>query len=221
MLTINRPLRPTGIRSYTIKAIKTDSISPVYLYSGSKLNKLEGYLRSSILYTSKEKEIYIINKNLFIIKEETSGVSMKFTELKTSRTRLYALYKKCRPIRKVNKVSARARPARLIDKIHIDIIHLKPKGLNSHSYASIFSCAYSTRKYNKGKEYSPSQIKELTDYLRILLEESTLYTLEQDRRAERSIYTIIEKPEILLAYIHIANLTSTSRVEGKTPFECF
>ncbi|CZT10802.1 uncharacterized protein RAG0_15160 [Rhynchosporium agropyri] len=64
-------------------------------------------------------------------------------------------------------------------------------------------------------------MKELTDYLRILLEESTLYTLEQDRRAEYSIRTIIEKPEILLACIYIANLTSTSRVEGKTPFECF
>ncbi|XMA07535.1 hypothetical protein WAI453_000326 [Rhynchosporium graminicola] len=64
-------------------------------------------------------------------------------------------------------------------------------------------------------------MKKLTDYLGMLLEESTPYTPEQDRRAERSIRTIIEKPEILLAYIYIANLTSTSRVEGKTPFECF
>ncbi|XMA10489.1 hypothetical protein WAI453_003280 [Rhynchosporium graminicola] len=72
MLTINKLLRPTGIRSYTIKAIKTDSISLVCLYSGSKLNKLGGYLRSSVLYTSKEKEIYIIDEDLFIIKE-TSG----------------------------------------------------------------------------------------------------------------------------------------------------
>ncbi|CZT00647.1 uncharacterized protein RAG0_08605 [Rhynchosporium agropyri] len=140
-----KPLRLTRIRSCIIKVIKTDNISPVYLYSSSKLNKLGGYLYSSILYTSKEKEIYIINKNLFIIKEETSSVS--------------------------------------------------------YSYASIFLCAYSTRK--------------------ILLEESTLYTLEQDRRAKRSIYIIIDKPEILLAYIYIANLTSTSRVERKTPFECF
>ncbi|CZT01164.1 uncharacterized protein RCO7_14031 [Rhynchosporium graminicola] len=141
-----------------IKALKTDSISLVYLYSGSKLNKLGGYLRSSILYTSKEKEIYIINKDLFIIKE-TSGVSMKFIELKTRRTRFYVLYKKGRPIRKVNTVSAYARPARSIDKIYIDIVYLKPKGLNNYSYASIFLCAYSTRK--------------------ILLKESTLYTLDK------------------------------------------
>ncbi|CZT09965.1 uncharacterized protein RAG0_14562 [Rhynchosporium agropyri] len=152
MLTVNRPLRPTGIRSYTIKALKTDGISLVCLYSGSKLNKLGGYLYSSILYTSKEKEIYIINEDLFIIKE-TSGAGMKFIELKTSRTRLYVLYEKGRPIRKVNKVW----------------------------------------RYDGGKEYSPSQIKELTNYLRILLEESTPYTLEQDGRAERSIRTIIEK----------------------------
>ncbi|XMA15320.1 hypothetical protein WAI453_008111 [Rhynchosporium graminicola] len=86
MLTVNGPLRPTGIRSCTIKAIKTDGIvrilecyntlyipqSLVCLYSGSKLNKLRGYLRSSVLYTSKEKEIYIIDEDLFII-EETSG----------------------------------------------------------------------------------------------------------------------------------------------------
>ncbi|XMA08422.1 hypothetical protein WAI453_001213 [Rhynchosporium graminicola] len=71
---------------------------------------------------------------------------MKFIELKTSRTRLCALYKKSRLIRKVNKVSARARPTRSIDKIYIDIVYLKPKGLNSYSYASIFLCAYSTRK---------------------------------------------------------------------------
>ncbi|CZT02373.1 uncharacterized protein RAG0_09573 [Rhynchosporium agropyri] len=150
-------LRPTRIRSYIIKAIKTNSISLVCLYSGSKLNKLGGYLYSSVLYISKEKEIYIINKDLFIIKE-TSGAGMKFIELKTSRTRLYVLYEKGRLIRKVNKVSVYARPARLIDKIYIDIVYLKPKGLNSHSYASIFLYAYSTGK--------------------ILLEESTPYTLE-------------------------------------------
>ncbi|CZS97184.1 uncharacterized protein RAG0_06335 [Rhynchosporium agropyri] len=227
ILTVNRPLRPTGIRSYTIKAMKSDGSSLVCLYSGSKLNNLGGYLRSSVLYTSKEKEICIINKNLFIIKEtfgagyaslpglslpavveqatvdielwhrriyhasfdvvhrtQSMVTSMKFTELKTSRTRLCALYEKGRPIRKYYR------------KIKV-------------------------WRYDGGKEYSLSQMKELADYLGILLEESTPYTLEQDGRAERSIRTIIEKPEILLAYIHIANLTSTSRVEGKTPFECF
>ncbi|XMA13681.1 hypothetical protein WAI453_006472 [Rhynchosporium graminicola] len=327
MLTVNGPLRPTGIGSCTIKAMKTDGTvrtlecydtlyipqSPVCLYSGSKLNKLGGYLRSSVLYTSKEKEICTIDEDLFII-EETSGAGyaslpglslpaaveqatvdielwhrrmchasfdvvrrtqsmvtgMKFTELKTGRTRLCVPCEKGRPIRKVNKVSARARPARSMDEIHVDVVHLKPKALNGHSYASIFSCAYSTGKWaftyakksdaylanqkliklaetqyhrkikvwrcDGGKEYSPSQMKELADHLGMLLEESTPYTPEQDGRAERSIRTIIEKvrtvmvdqnipdymwPEILLACIHIANLTSTSRVEGKTPFECF
>uniref|UniRef100_A0A1E1L9Q9 GAG-pre-integrase domain-containing protein n=1 Tax=Rhynchosporium agropyri TaxID=914238 RepID=A0A1E1L9Q9_9HELO len=174
MLTVNGPLRPTGIGSYTIKALKTDGTvrtlecyntlyipqSPVCLYSGSKLNKLGGYLRSSVLYTSKEKEICTIDEDLFII-EETSGAgyaslpglslpaaveqatvdielwhrrichasfnvvrrtqsivtSMKFTELKTSRTRLYAPYEKGRPIRKrvqSHKVAPRAEKGILV-----------------------------------------------------------------------------------------------------------
>ena len=86
-----------------------------------------------------------------------------------------------------------------------------------------------------GKEYSPTQMRELAKDLGIILEESTPYTPEQDGRSERSIRTLMEKlrtatidqdipeflwPECLLAVIHITNLTANG-ILGKTPYEAF
>ncbi|CZS92400.1 uncharacterized protein RAG0_02842 [Rhynchosporium agropyri] len=240
MLTVNGPLRPTGIGSCTIKAMKSDGSvrtlecydtlyipqSPVCLYSDSKLNKLGGYLRSSVLYTSKEKEICTIDEDLFIIEEETSGAvyasvpGLSLPAAVEQATVDIELWHR-------RMCHASFDVVRRTQAVVNDVVHVKPKGLNGHSYASIFSCAYSTGKWaftyakksdaylanqkliklaetqyhrqikvwrcDGGKEYSPSQMKELVDHLGMLLEESTPYTPAQDGRAERSIRTIIEK----------------------------
>ncbi|CZT00205.1 uncharacterized protein RAG0_08314 [Rhynchosporium agropyri] len=57
-------------------------------------------------------------------------------------------------------------------------------------------------------------MKELTDYLGMLLEESTPYTPEQYRRAKRSIYTIIEKYLRVLGYPIFILINKEKRVQS-------
>ncbi|KAK6581121.1 hypothetical protein PZA11_006609 [Diplocarpon coronariae] len=65
---------------------------------------------------------------------------MQIKETKSGKTRICAPYEKGRPLRHINKRSARPRPTKALDELHVDVIHLKPTSLNSHKYASIFTC---------------------------------------------------------------------------------
>lgn len=85
----------------------------------------------------------------FEVIRNTRGMvtGMKFSEHKTGRTRLCAPCEKGRPIRKINKTSARTRPSKALEEICVDVVHLKPRGWNGHQYASIFTCSATSAKW--------------------------------------------------------------------------
>ncbi|EKD18832.1 hypothetical protein MBM_03074 [Drepanopeziza brunnea f. sp. 'multigermtubi' MB_m1] len=78
------------------------------------------------------------NKNL----RDTQGsiIKMKFKETKTSKTRVCALYKKGRFIRKTNKVLTRKRLTIALQELHVDIVHLTLIKIHGYKYALIFTC---------------------------------------------------------------------------------
>ncbi|KAK6586176.1 hypothetical protein PZA11_001233 [Diplocarpon coronariae] len=73
-------------------------------------------------------------------KTQSAVTDMQIKETKSGKTRICAPCEKGRPLRHVNKRSARPRPTKALDELHVDVVHLKPTGLNGHKYASIFTC---------------------------------------------------------------------------------
>jgi hypothetical protein len=169
----------------------------------------------------------------------------------------------------INKKAMR-RATEALERVHVDVIHITPRGLNGENYATLFTDEATSTKwgytfamkseafdsirqfdqlcrtqYNRsvkswrldgGREYSPKEMAIFIKALGQIIEVATPYNPHQDGKSERSLRTIMERQrpahidqkipenlwaETFKATIHVANRTSCSTVEGKTPYQAF